>query len=388
MSQTLFGMRCFRLTLIIVLLSMNAGVTAAEEGIEPESPQTSTSENEEPGKKGKFLILPIIITEPAIGEGLGAGLVYFHGKDNGDRPKLSSGRSVTQTGKSSTPPPTATGVMGFATSNDTNGLGIVHSRSVKDDKYRLMGLFADMTVKSSVFFLDIPFGFEIDGNVAFASLKRRAGNSNLFLGMSMTVLDANVLFALGPADIPPVPLVNFDITNVGISGSLTYDRRDNSTMPENGQLIDLSVWRYDDAIGSDFEYTSVRLKMLSFHALHEKFTLGLRFDVSTVSGAPPFFAVPFVSLRGIPALRFQADTAGVIEIEGRYKFADRWAGLVFAGAGFTDVEKSELETSENMNSYGAGFRYKALQAQNVWIGLDVAQGPEEVAWYFRVGQGW
>jgi len=116
--------------------------------------------------------------------------------------------------------------------------------------------------------------------------------------------------------------------------------------------------------------------------------LGLRFDASTVSGDPPFFAVPFVSLRGIPALRFQADTAGVVEVEGRYKFADRWSGVVFAGTGFTDVKKSELDTNENMNAYGAGFRFKALKEQNVWIGLDAAQGPEEVAWYFQVGQGW
>lgn len=250
------------------------------------------------------------------------------------------------------------------------------------------GILADMTVISNIFFLDIPFNFEIDGNLAFASLKRRWGDSNLFLGLSLMALDAHVEFKLNTVDIPPVPLLGFGLTNVGIAGSVTYDRRDNSTMPENGQLFDLKIWRYDDALGSDFEYTSARLKLLSFHALHEKFTLGLRFDASTVSGSPPFFAVPFVSLRGIPALRFQADTAGAVEVEGRYKFADRWAGVAFAGAGFTDVERSELETSQDMNAYGAGIRFKTLKSQNVWIGLDVAQGPEETAWYFQVGQGW
>ncbi len=361
--------------------------TVADED-ESETATESTDEKETSGKKGKFLVLPIVITEPAIGEGLGAALVYFHGKDDRSKPRIMNGQSVATTARRSTPPPTATGVMGFYTNNDTNGVGIGHTRSIKDDKYRFVGVFADMTVNSSVYLLDIPFDFEIAGNLAYASIKRRMGNSNLFLGLSLMALDADVQFELNPTDTPPIPLLEFGLTNVGIAANVTYDRRDNSTMPESGQLIDLSVWRYDDALGSDFEYTSARLKLHSFHKLHEKFTLGLRFDASTASGSPPFFAVPFVSLRGIPALRFQAETAGAVEIEGRYKFADKWAGIAFAGAGFTDVQKSELETSQDMNAYGVGFRFQALKEQNVWIGLDVAQGPEDTAWYFQIGQGW
>jgi hypothetical protein len=348
----------------------------------------TTAEIEGSSKKGNFLVLPIVITEPAIGEGLGAAIVYFHGKNTSAKPRVMNGNSVVTTARKSTPPPTVTGVMGFYTNNDTNGVGIVHVNSFKADKYRFTGILADMTVISNIFFLDIPFNFEIDGNLAFTSLKRRWGDSNLFLGLSLMAFDADVDFKLDTADIPPVPLLGFGLTNVGIAGSVTYDRRDASTMPKNGQLFDLNIWRYDDALGSDFEYNSVRLKLLSFHTLHEKFTFGLRFDASTVSGSPPFFAVPFVSLRGIPALRFQADTAGAVEVEGRYEFADRWAGLVFAGAGFTDVKRSELETSQDMNAWGAGFRFKALESQNVWIGLDVAEGPEETVWYFQVGQGW
>jgi len=95
--------------------------------------------------------------------------------------------------------------------------------------------------------------------------------------------------------------------------------------------------------------------------------LGYRFDASTVSGDPPFFAVPFVSLRGIPALRFQGDTAGVFEIEGRYNFADRWAGIAFAGVGYTDTSAPIFDTENTIRAAGVGLRYKALKAQNVWV---------------------
>lgn len=50
-----------------------------------------------------------------------------------------------------------------------------------------------------------------------------------------------------------IVLLNFDMTTVGVAGTVTWDRRGNATMPEKGQLIDFSVWRYGDAIGSDFE---------------------------------------------------------------------------------------------------------------------------------------
>ncbi len=113
------------------------------------------------------------------------------------------------------------------------------------------------------------------------------------------------------------------------------------------------------------------------------------FDVSSVDGSPPFFAVPFVSLRGIPALRYQAKTAGAFEVEGRYGFSKKWAGVVFGGAEFTKaVDQPEFETAQNIKSVGAGVRFQALQEQDIWIGLDIAKGPEDYAWYIQIGQGW
>ncbi len=107
-----------------------------------------------------------------------------------------------------------------------------------------------------------------------------------------------------------------------------------------------------------------------------------------VEGAPPFFAVPYVSLRGVPALRYQAETAGAFEVEGRYRFSKRWAGIAFAGVGFTRNDEATLGTTQDIDSVGTGVRFQALMEQDVWIGLDIAKGPEEYAWYIQIGQGW
>jgi hypothetical protein len=362
---------------------------APEVGEAAESTEIPAGEEKKKEKKPrKFLVLPIFITEPAIGEGLGAGVIYFHDKHSGGQRRVETATSVSQTDDKHKPPPTATGAFAFYTSNDTAGAGIGHANSFMDDKYRVVGALAEMRVNSQIFLADIPFNFQIEGALAYASGKRRMGKSNMFLGMSLMVLDATAGFNFDPANIPPISLPDVIFTNVGIAGSAVYDARDNSTMPNKGLLADFTAWRYDDAFGSDFNYWSGRLKVHSFHQLHEKFVLGLRFDASTVDGRPPFFAVPYVSLRGIAALRYQAKTAGAIEVEGRYKFSDRWAGIAFGGAGFTKNAEEPLVTGQNIKSFGTGVRFQALKEQDIWIGLDIAKGPEEYAWYIQIGQGW
>jgi hypothetical protein len=159
-------------------------------------------------------------------------------------------------------------------------------------------------------------------------------------------------------------------------------------MPGDGALVDFTISTFDEAIGGDFNYILFDFKALSFHELHERFVLGLRIDVATADGSPPFFAKPFVSLRGIPALRYQGDTAGAVEVEGRFNISPRWAAVAFGGAGFAHSGDPDFSTSQDIKAFGAGIRFQALKNQNVWLGLDIAKGPEEYAWYIQMGHPW
>lgn len=355
-------------------------------------PEAESSEEEESGKidKGNFLVLPIFITEPAIGEGLGLGLVYFHKKKDPNTPQISTASSISQTNQQQNPPPTASGVFGAYTNNDTKAFGIGHAGTYFQDKVRTVGVLATAEINSTVFFLDIPFGFGLDGELAYANFKRRLGTSNMFLGMSLTYMDALINFDLGLGGNDPgsFGLLDFDFQNVGIGASAIYDSRDDTMMPGDGALVDFTMSTFDKALGGDFNYVSFDFKALSFHELHERFVLGLRLDVSTVDGKPPFFARPFVSIRGIPALRYQGDTAGVVEVEGRFNISPRWAAVAFGGAGFAHSGDTNLETADTIKAYGAGIRFQALKSQNVWLGFDIAKGPEEYAWYIQMGHPW
>jgi hypothetical protein len=159
-------------------------------------------------------------------------------------------------------------------------------------------------------------------------------------------------------------------------------------MPNRGRIFELAAWRYDDSFGGDYNYWNYKLKLVSFHQLHEKFVLGWRFEYSAIDGKAPFFAVPYVNLRGIPALRYQGERVAVAELEGRYTFSPKWALVGFVGTGEVSSDVPGFDTDQSIYNFGIGGRYKIFDAQNVWVGIDIAKGPEEYNWYIQVGQAW
>jgi len=403
-------MTVFRQTiLLLIILAITGPVTVygtqisaedqpqAEKSADPDATGTDEDALSEEDKKkkakdpnrGRFLPIPIFITEPAVGEGLGLALAYFHRtKNSPSGTTIASPSSIGDATREQAPPPTVTGIFGAYTSNETAVAGIGHMNSFKDDRIRFTGAVAVADINSTFYLLDRPFKFNLEGAIVYQETRFRFGDSRWFWGIGLSYIDASTAILLDLPDDAPIDLFRSELTNVGLSGKLAWDTRDNTSMPNRGQLFDLALWRYDEGIGGDFDYWNARLKLLSFHQLHEKFVLGLRLDISVIDGRAPFFAVPWVSLRGIPALRYQGDRVGVVEVEGRYNFTPRWALIGFAGTGKVNSDIPIIDTEQSIYSYGLGGRYQIFQAQNIWVGLDVARGPEEAYWYIQVGHAW
>ncbi len=242
---------------------------------------------------------------------------------------------------------------------------------------------AGARVNATYYLADLPFDFTMEGAALYGNVKRRFGNSNWFIGFSTSVVAADATFIDDGSGEP-----NLDFTDVGVAAMGIYDTRDDSMMPSSGQVVDLTVWKYDDAIGGEFDYWTSRLKVHSFHKFVDKFVLGLRFEVGTAEGQVPFYAEPFVSLRGIPALRYTGEAAGVVETEFRYQFAPRWAVLAFAGAGFVNDIDDTPGTEDDIKAWGIGGRWLALKEENVWVGIDLARGPEDDFFYIQLTHPW
>ena len=339
--------------------------------------------------RGRFLPIPIFITEPAIGEGLGLALAYFHrAKDTPEETAIASPGSIGSTTREQAPPPTVTGVFGAYTSSETAAFGAGHMNTFKDDHIRFTAVAGYADVNSTFYILDQPFKFNLEGLLAYQETRFRFGDSRWFWGIGLSYLDATNVFEVDIPDDAPIELFGTELRNTGISAKLAWDTLDNTSMPNRGQLFDLSVWRYDESFSGDYNYWDARLKVLSFHQLNDNFVLGLRLEYFTIDGRAPFFAVPWVSLRGIPALRYQGDRVAVAEIEARYNLSPRWAVIGFAGSGAVASDIPALDTEQSIYAYGLGGRYNIFQSQNIWVGIDIAKGPEERAWYIQVGHAW
>jgi hypothetical protein len=369
------------------------GTGALTSSVVADDSSNRNGEEEEKTTAGgpSFLPIPIFITEPAIGVGFGAVLAHFHKKPGGTGgeasiPRAMTSHTPTETGRQRKPPPTITGVAAAYTDNGTWAAGIGHSASWKKDTVRYSGAIAYADVKSAVYLAGIPFNFDIKGGILLQDIKFRLGKSNFFLGGKLSALAATSKIEFGSKR--PIELDEGDRTNIGLAVQAIFETRDNVVTPNHGQLIQLDLWRYDDAIGGDFDYWSATFKVNSFHQLADRFVLGWRIDARAVDGRPPFWGYPWVSLRGIPALRYQQKRVGVVEMECRYNLANRWGVVGFFGTGVTDGDISIFEPKHDIYAGGIGGRFLFKQDENLWVGIDIARGPEDMYWYIQVGQAW
>jgi hypothetical protein len=379
------------------LLAADKGVADADQadGTAP-SGEEKPEQDEQDGANGdagggyRLLPIPIIITEPAIGKGLGVALSVFHPVKGGrgSLPRAATPASIDHMDDTQQAPPVVTAAFGAYTSSDTWIAGVGHFNNWREDSIRYTGALAGANINSEFYVLGLPIGFSMEGVMLYQDIKFRLGRSHFFLGTALSYMDADNEFGFQTNSVVPEPLLDFDIKNVGLALRGSYDTRDNLMNPFSGLLAELSLWRYDEAIGGNYDYWSGKLKTLSFHRFRDRFTLGLRLDVSAVDGRPPFFGYPWVKLRGIPAMRYQNEVAGAVEVEGRYLLAPRWEVLAFAGKGFTSGDVPFFDNPDNIYNFGVGARYNIFTDHKVWAGIDLARGPEDWAWYIQVGHPW
>ena len=103
----------------------------------------------------------------------------------------------------------------------------------------------------------------------------------------------------------------------------------------------------------------------------------------------PFYLRPYISLRGVPAMRYQGDHAAQVEAEVRWQFWRRFSVLGFAGTGATRNGDSRNRAEQNATTGGFGFRYEIARKYGIHMGIDAAYGgPGGPTYYVQVGSAW
>jgi hypothetical protein len=272
--------------------------------------------------------------------------------------------------------------VAFATSNGSWGAGGGHMGIWRDDGVRYLGGAAYASLNLDYYgTAETARRFGLESVPILQELVFRVARSRLYAGARWVFAISDVRFA----EARPDGLLGSEAESVisGLGAVLTWDARDTIFTPSSGTRAEASFLLYDPALGSDYRYWKVSAYQLGYFPVAEAVTAALRVDAQVTGGDVPFYALPYVRLRGVPALRYQGKSAVVAETEVRWDVVRRWSAVGFAGVGAVDALQGEVAWS-----VGAGFRYLLARAFGLRMGIDVARGPEEWAFYVVFGNSW
>lgn len=246
-------------------------------------------------RQGVFPV-PMVITEPAVGYGGGLMLLYFSepSKDQGDPPSNGHGKA----------PPNVTGAGALLTENGSRGGALFHFHTWQGDKYRYLGALAHGRVNLDYYGpLNQGRGYQLKGTMLIQQLLARVGDSRWYVGPRYSYFGSDARFRgevpgeLGSAELGE---------RIGKLGAVVqYDSRDNIFYPTRGHYAEFSAQLARRWTGSDRDFETYSARSYTWTPIAPKWTLGFRVDGQFTDGAVPFYAQPYVDLRGVSRGRYQ-----------------------------------------------------------------------------------
>jgi hypothetical protein len=326
-----------------------------------------------------LLPVPLVITEPAVGYGAGAAVAYFS-QSFEERAEASRARGEAVT------PPDITVAAAFKTENGTWAAGLGHLGYWDHDRWRYLGALGKAELRLDYYSVGgEASAYLLEAAALIQQLIRRVGPSNWFLGARYTYVGTESSFVRErPAEIAPRQL-ELSVGKLGLVAD--YDSRDNTFTPNRGVFFEAEAAFARRAFGSDASFDTLYARGYSWHPV-DRWVLGVRGDARLSRGDVPFYAQPYVVLRGIPAARYQDRHALMGEAEARFNLDSRWALVAFGGFGKAYGRRQAWSEAKAVGAGGVGFRYLVARKLGLYAGLDVARGPEDPAIYVQVGGAW
>ena len=329
-------------------------------------------------------VLPVIIpiTEPAVGYGGAAAILYFHHR----KKKYDS-----------YVPPDVTGGIGLYTANKTWGAGAVHLHTFGENRVRTLSVFlkADINYKyygnNSELLNKYPITVNMDSWLFMQRAQVRLAETQIYLGATYTFLKSDISLGKTGNSLVDAILAKLNTNSIvsTIKPMLIFDNRDNIFTPTKGINTEVSYTYSGHWLGADDEFGIIHTNFYGYFPIAKKLYSGWRFNGSYMVGDAPFYVYPFISLRGIPAMRYQSSNVLVGETEWRYNFYKRWSIIGFSGTGKAFQAFDNFDDIDWVFNVGTGFRYKLARALGAHMGTDFAWGNgKDFAFYIVFGSSW
>jgi hypothetical protein len=330
-----------------------------------------------------FMPVPIIITEPAVGYGGGLAVLFFQPQKKKYDVRV---------------PPNITGVAGLGTQNKTWAAAVFHFHVWGPDKIRYLGAVAKPTIhikyygNNNDFLSKNPVKLELDAWAVLQRVQVRIAKSDLFLG------GAYILFTTKNTldTLPDKPVINKILNKLSGRSTISmlqpiidWDSRNNIFSPFKGINTGVMFSYSATWLGADNNYYSLNPYFFGYQPVSKRVFSSWRFDAGFMFGDAPLYALPFIQLRGVPAMRYQSNNTMLVETQWDFKVYKRWSLDVFTGTGKAFTSFSEFGPATWVYNYGVGIRYEIARALGIHAGLDFAWSNNgEFAFYVIFGSAW
>jgi len=378
--------------------SLGAGgvLTAAAEPEPGDVADPAEAESEPPKKKGtgvlnfgpgEFLPVPIPISNPTIGTGLGLLIGYTT--------KLNQKDDVS--------PPSIFGIAGMYTDSESWAAGLGGKFFMLEDFLRFQ--FGAAYFDLSYDFYGIGEGAGDDGRSIPLTQRGTLGSveflfrswRKLYVGPRARLLTVDTAFDLSgilPGD-PDLPPIQAETTSNAIGLAVEWNTKDFDMTPTKGTFTGLDVDFFDESWGSDFDFESYWFaynRYLRLERDNPRQLIAVRGTACYATDGAPFYELCSVgvrdAIRGYPGGRYRDHSSVSAQAEYRWNFSGRWGVVGFAGVAEVADEFSglDLDPDSLIPSAGVGMRFMVAQENPINVRVDYAWGRDSSALYISVGE--
>jgi outer membrane protein assembly factor BamA len=330
------------------------------------------------GQKASFVAMPIPMSNPAIGTGLGVAALAIYQPHGSARPWTS-------------------GVGGLYTDTKSWGFAAFQKAYLGGDKYRVTA-----AAGTGVFNVDF-FGIGSDAGADGRSieLEQKASGAivevlarlrkNVHGGLRYRYIKMDSTFdttgLLPQLQLPPIELQS-QVSQLGLSGE--FDSRDSEYNPRKGVYANAQWLVSDDALGSDFDYDRLTGAVNGYHSVNDKTVLAWRGSICRSGDGAPFYDLcnygQSNDLRGYTSGQYRDHAMFAVQAEVRRNIYKRFGAVAFVGVGEVANEFSKMNTKDLLPAAGIGARFEASTKYRVNMSIDYAVGDGSSALYFYVGE--
>ena len=183
----------------------------------------------------------------------------------------------------------------------------------------------------------------------------------------------------------PVPLNDL---NIGVSLLFSYDTRDVTINPSQGQLLNIRYTDYTPDLGGDHRLSVWDMQYNLYHSFNPTTLLAWDLFGRFAGGNVPWTMDGTLGdshhLRGYYQGRYRDRNVVTTQIELRKKLSWRHGMVAWAGAGSMSPHPSEVVDGHWLPSVGIGYRFEIKKRMN--LRLDYGVGQRSSGFYFQVGE--